>query len=100
MQAKFTVQRCSTEPEVQGSSQGGLEGADSTVKAVATGQASPFKILQEQGVCSGYASTIITVCFEPTMVTESEEDIEVVCAVKQKGPVRSAPAVFRIHLQV
>ena len=63
-------------------------------------QTGAFKILQEQGVCLGYSSTIITICFEPTDATEYEEDLEIVCSVKQNGPVRTEPEIFHVHLQV
>lgn len=87
--------------EAQHSVQGGREDAvDSTVKEGTKQAASRFKILQEQGICAGYSSTSITISFEPTSVIESEEDVEIVCSVKQKGPVRPAPEVFRVHLQV
>lgn len=65
-----------------------------------TGHTEAFKILQEQGVCLGYASTSIAVCFEPSSAAEHEEDIEIVCSVKRNGPVHSVPERFKVHLQV
>lgn len=93
------MQRVSPEQNEHVSSQEELETHESTEKTGVIGEASPFKILPEQGVCSGYASTVITVWFEPTSVNESEEDLEIICTVKQKGPVRSAPDIFKVHLQ-
>jgi hypothetical protein len=86
----------------QGSTQGELLAADSTTDIDRKGQdcRAPFKISPEQGLFAGYSTTTITVDFEPTSVAEFEEDIEIVCAVKQKETARAAPDIFRVHLQV
>jgi hypothetical protein len=86
----------------QGSGQGEQETVERTANNGGTGQVchTPFKLRPEQGVCSGYSTTTITVYFEPASVAEFEEDIEVVCAVKWKATALATPDIFRVHLQV
>jgi hypothetical protein len=105
LQAKFHVRRClGGTMEVQkcsGSPTNHANDADEDVRdAQDVAFKSPFKILDEEGICRGYKSTIINICYAPSAVAENEEDVDVVCSIKQRAAHAGQRDIFHIHLQV